>query len=103
MARVSQPARCPVKRLLQQPPSTSTHVESSRSKADIRYVLPANQPRHGTSITRPPPLVACSAPSIPGAKTKSVLLTWLKETVRINTANVAQPFIDADALSSVRP
>ncbi|CCE26655.1 hypothetical protein E4U35_000610 [Claviceps purpurea] len=63
---------CPPQKIALKPPlPTSTHVESSKSKADVRHNLPANQPR--------------------------------VETVRINTADVAQPFLDADTLSSCRP
>ncbi|KAG6287811.1 hypothetical protein E4U46_003815 [Claviceps purpurea] len=63
---------CPPQKIALKPPlPTSTHAESSKSKADVRHNLPANQPR--------------------------------VETVRINTADVAQPFLDADTLSSCRP
>ncbi|KAG6022693.1 hypothetical protein E4U41_002205 [Claviceps citrina] len=77
MAEAEKPPRCPEKRLLKPPPSTtSTHVTSSKAaKADVRYLLPADQPR---------------------------AVTWPQETVRINTADVAQPFLDADALPSFR-
>ncbi|KAG5928232.1 hypothetical protein E4U42_001065 [Claviceps africana] len=75
-APVNKSVRCPVKRALKPPPSNSTHVESSKPRADVRYLLPANQPRVGT----------CIAP---------LSTRLLQETVRINTANVAQPFLDA--------
>ncbi|KAG6105278.1 hypothetical protein E4U31_001498 [Claviceps sp. LM219 group G6] len=71
MASVEK-SSCPSqKRALKPPLPTSTHVESSKSKADVRHILPANQPR--------------------------------VETVRINSADVAQQFLDADILSSCRP
>ncbi|KAG6011197.1 hypothetical protein E4U54_008217 [Claviceps lovelessii] len=66
MANVNKSVRCPVKRALKPspPPSAPTHVVSSKTTADVQYVLPANQPQ--------------------------------VETVRINTATVAQPFLDDD-------
>ncbi|KAG5979759.1 hypothetical protein E4U55_004805 [Claviceps digitariae] len=101
MARVNKSVPCPVKRALKPPPSTSTHVESSTTKADVRYVLPANQPRVGTFI--PVPVSPRAQQRSPSPSTNSVLLTWLEDTIRINTADVAQPFLDVDILSSVRP
>ncbi|KAG6094260.1 hypothetical protein E4U30_003514 [Claviceps sp. LM220 group G6] len=45
MASVEK-SSCPSqKRALKPPLPTSTHVESSKSKADVRHILPANQPR----------------------------------------------------------
>ncbi|KAG6147470.1 hypothetical protein E4U24_002082 [Claviceps purpurea] len=89
---------CPPQKIALKPPlPTSTHVESSKSKADVRHNLPANQPRVGMCTARPRP------PSSVIVLVMAMLLIWLSETVRINTADVAQPFLDADTLSSCRP
>ncbi|KAG5991072.1 hypothetical protein E4U43_004116 [Claviceps pusilla] len=66
MANVNRSVRCPVKRALKPspPPSASTHVVSSKTTADVQYILPANRPQI--------------------------------ETVSINTATVAQPFLQDD-------
>ncbi|KAG6055463.1 hypothetical protein E4U32_006271 [Claviceps aff. humidiphila group G2b] len=45
MASVENSSCPPQKRTLKPPLPTSTHVESSKSKADVRHNLPANQPR----------------------------------------------------------
>ncbi|KAG6237033.1 hypothetical protein E4U25_003102 [Claviceps purpurea] len=85
---------CPPQKTAHKPPlPTSTHVESSKSKADVRHNLPANRPRIGMCTARPRPPSSVIV----------ILLIWLSETVRINTADVAQPFLDADTLSSCRP
>ncbi|KAG6165645.1 hypothetical protein E4U51_004229 [Claviceps purpurea] len=92
MASVEKSSCPPQKRALKPPLPTSTHVESSKSKADVRHILPADQPR-SSIIVIVNVMVNCI----------NSLLIWLSETVRINTADVAQQFLDADTLSSCRP
>ncbi|KAG6128452.1 hypothetical protein E4U12_005225 [Claviceps purpurea] len=92
MASVEKSSCPPQKRALKPPLPTSTHVESSKSKADVRHILPADQPRPSIIV-----IVNVVANCI------NSLLIWLSETVRINTADVAQQFLDADTLSSCRP
>ncbi|KAG6129179.1 hypothetical protein E4U47_002020 [Claviceps purpurea] len=108
MASVEKSSCPPQKRALKPPLPTSTHVESSKSKADVRHILPADQPRVGMCTARSRRVVALHQPSIivivnVMANCINSLLIWLSETVRINTADVAQQFLDADTLSRCRP
>ncbi|KAG6037582.1 hypothetical protein E4U40_004641 [Claviceps sp. LM458 group G5] len=97
MASVEKSSCPPRKTALKPPMPTLTHVESSKSKADVRHNLPANQPRVGMCTARSHVMVTVMINYF------NSLLIWLSETVRINTADVAQPFLDADTLSSCRP
>ncbi|KAG5947595.1 hypothetical protein E4U60_002943 [Claviceps pazoutovae] len=105
MASVKKSSCPPQKRVLKPPLPTSTHVESSKSKADVRHILPANQPRVGMCTARSHRPSSVKIIVIVNVMVNCInsLLIWLSETVRINTADVAQQFLDADTLSSCRP
>ncbi|EXV00544.1 hypothetical protein X797_006260 [Metarhizium robertsii] len=77
-------SRPPQKRTLKPAPLPSTYVESSRSKSEVQFALPADQPQVG---------------KLSSHKQRSASrLTVDAETVRINTCAVSQPLLEPDAL-----